>query len=66
MKYILFDRNSEMINAWNSFFSKIENVTVLTKDVAKISCDALVSPANSFGIMDVAINPEGNIWNNLH
>jgi len=56
MEYILFDINPEMIDAWKEFFSEIENVTIIKEDVSKISCDALVSPANSFGFMDGGID----------
>lgn len=56
MEYLLFDINPAMTLAWEHFFSDIGNVTILQKDVAKISCDALVSPANSFGFMDGGID----------
>jgi len=56
MEYILFDINPAMIQAWEEFFGDIKNVQILKKDISKISCDALVSPANSFGFMDGGID----------
>ena len=53
MHYLLIDTNQKMIDAWNEFFQNENNVKVVKGDLTTvISCDAIVSPANSFGFMD--------------
>lgn len=52
MKIILADLDNRLINAWKDFFSGQENVTFVEGDITKLKCDAMVSPANSFGFMD--------------
>lgn len=52
MKIILSALQSKLIDAWNDFFKEEQNVSILEKDITKIECDAVVSPANSFGFMD--------------
>ncbi|TCI95069.1 macro domain-containing protein [Tenacibaculum sp. M341] len=38
--------------AWKKDFDQYENVEIIQEDIVKVSCDAIVSPANSFGFMD--------------
>ena len=45
-----------MIIAWEQFFQEEENVTILEGDLTEVSCDAIVSPANSFGFMDGGVD----------
>jgi len=52
MKIILAGLSPKLLDAWADFFSKEENVTILEGDITQIECDAIVSPANSFGFMD--------------
>jgi O-acetyl-ADP-ribose deacetylase (regulator of RNase III) len=52
MKILLVGIESKLIEAWNQFFSNEENVSILEGDITTIECDAVVSPANSFGFMD--------------
>lgn len=52
MKIILSDLSRSMQEAWREFFSKEKNVTIVGQDITTIPCDAVVSPANSFGFMD--------------
>ena len=53
----LLDRNSRIINAWEIFFAK-ENKVEIVKDEfthfmdTHCDVDGVVSPANSFGLMD--------------
>jgi len=56
MKYILFDRNQEMIDAWNLHFENCADVELICADFNAIDCDTIVSPANSFGFMDGGID----------
>lgn len=57
MKIYLLDRNKEMTDAWYKYFKDIENVEIVYEDFATfmdkhLSIEAIVSPANSFGLMD--------------
>lgn len=52
MKIILAAIEHKLIEAWKDFFSTEDGVTIIEGDITKIVCDAIVSPANSFGFMD--------------
>lgn len=52
MKILLAGINQELIAAWNELFSGQENVVIIETDITTLECDAIVSPANSFGFMD--------------
>ncbi len=38
--------------AWKKYFKEEKNIEIIKNDITQISCDAIVSPANSFGFMD--------------
>ncbi len=48
----LIDSRPELCEKWKQVFSSYPEVEVLTGDYFQQSADAIVSPANSFGIMD--------------
>ncbi|MFT3934882.1 MAG: macro domain-containing protein [Chitinophagaceae bacterium] len=52
MKIILSGLAPKLIDAWTQFFNIEENVVILEGDITQVDCDAIVSPANSFGFMD--------------
>lgn len=52
MKFILADTNKKVIDAWNEVDSGFEFVTTHHGSIFDVDCDAIVSPANSFGFMD--------------
>lgn len=53
MKLILCDRNLSLCHEWEKLFNNIENVSIVNDSFINISdYDCIVSPANSFGIMD--------------
>jgi len=52
MKIILAGLSPKLLDAWTEFFSKEENVTITEHNITQLECDAIVSPANSFGFMD--------------
>ena len=56
MKIILADRNEPIIQAWNKYFGDCENITTHHGSIFDHPCDAIVSPANSFGFMDGGID----------
>ena len=39
-------------SAWREYFGKRSDVAVVHADICQVDCDAVVSPANSFGFMD--------------
>jgi O-acetyl-ADP-ribose deacetylase (regulator of RNase III) len=56
MKIILTDLNPLLIKAWKSIFADQKDVSIIHGDLTKLTCDAVVSPANSFGFMDGGID----------
>jgi O-acetyl-ADP-ribose deacetylase (regulator of RNase III) len=52
MKIILPAISPSLIDAWKEFFNAEEHVTIVEGDITTIECNAVVSPANSFGFMD--------------
>ncbi len=52
MKIILSGLPGKLLDAWTEFFGQEENVIIVEGDITKLKCDAIVSPANSFGFMD--------------
>ena len=56
MKIILADLNPELIKSWKSFFSDEKDISIIQGNITDIKCDAIVSPANSFGFMDGGID----------
>lgn len=52
MKLLLCALDGRLLAAWTEFFKQEEAVTIIEKDITLVSCDAIVSPANSFGFMD--------------
>lgn len=55
-KFILVDRNPELVAAWNEEFKGYENIETHCGDIFDKSADIIVSPANSFGFMDGGID----------
>jgi len=54
-KFILVDRNQEMVDAWKHEFREYDNFEFHCCDVFDQSADFLASPANSFGFMNGGI-----------
>ena len=57
MKITLLDINKNMTDAWSKYFKDIENVEIVHNYFSNFmdenqDVDAIVSPANSFGLMD--------------
>lgn len=52
MQLFLTDRKPALVNAWRELFSGESDVTPTDADILSLDCDAIVSPANSFGFMD--------------
>ena len=45
-------REEALGTAWKEDFKDCPNVTIIVQDILEVECDAIVSPANSFGFMD--------------
>jgi len=52
MKLIFCDLNPQLIISWNKLFVNDSNIEFHNKSIFEINCDAIVSPANSYGFMD--------------
>jgi O-acetyl-ADP-ribose deacetylase (regulator of RNase III) len=56
MHFLFVDKNPKMVSAWKEIFGEEEQVKILEGDLTSVSCDAIVSPANSFGFMDGGVD----------
>jgi O-acetyl-ADP-ribose deacetylase (regulator of RNase III) len=56
MKLILTAIEEPLAEAWAKFCGDLDFVTVHHGSILDIECDAIVSPANSFGFMDGGID----------
>ena len=52
MRLLLVYRDESLGEAWQRAFHGVDPVQVLEGDITKLTVDAVVSPANSFGFMD--------------
>jgi len=52
MRVILSDRKAALVEAWRESFANEHDVDIGSEDILSVDCDAIVSPANSFGFMD--------------
>lgn len=48
----LVDRSGHLVDAWRRCFAGLPDVEIIHGDICTVECDAVVSPANSFGFMD--------------
>lgn len=55
MEIILTDLNSKLVNEWSLIAPK-DRVLVYNEDFRKLKADAVVSPANSYAIMDGGVD----------
>ena len=56
MKWILVDINKELVESWIREFRGYSEVSCVHGSIFEESADAIISPANSFGIMDGGID----------
>ena len=52
MRITLCYREESLGAAWQAVFKDAPEVSVIAGDICRLPCDAVVSPANSFGFMD--------------
>jgi O-acetyl-ADP-ribose deacetylase (regulator of RNase III) len=58
LRISLCDRNAEVAQALAYHFRNVEEVEVLVGDLLDLDCDAVVSPANSFGDMSGGVDQQ--------
>ncbi len=56
MQFFFIDTNPKVTEAWQTVFEGIAGITIHTDSIFNHPCDALVSPANSFGYMNGGID----------
>ena len=56
MKLILTAVEAELAVAWRSFCGDLDFVQIHNGSILDVACDAIVSPANSFGFMDGGVD----------
>ena len=56
MKIILTGLDGSLVFAWRQYFAGVDFVTVQHGSILDLECDAIVSPANSYGFMDGGID----------
>ena len=56
MRVILSAVEERLASAWEEFCGDVEGVSVHRGSILDLQCDAVVSPANSFGFMDGGID----------
>lgn len=56
MKLILSATETSLADAWEKFCGDLDFVEIQRGSILEVDCDAVVSPANSFGFMDGGID----------
>lgn len=56
MKIVLTALDDSLANAWETFCGDFDFVEIHRGSILEVECDAVVSPANSFGFMDGGID----------
>ena len=56
MQIVLTSIESQLTKAWETFCGDLECVDIYQGSILDVECDAIVSPANSFGFMDGGID----------
>jgi O-acetyl-ADP-ribose deacetylase (regulator of RNase III) len=56
MKVVLTARDKDLAEAWMRYCGDLNNVSLHRGSIFDVACDAVVSPANSFGFMDGGID----------
>ncbi len=60
--FILCDQKEELCREWSTYFSNYRNVRIKRGSVFRVKCQALVSPANSYGAMRGGLDYYINIF----
>ncbi len=52
MHFVLADVNEAIVRAWREYCGDLDGLSIYHGSILEVPCDAIVSPANSFGFMD--------------
>lgn len=52
VRWLLVHRDAALGEAWRQHFAGAADVEIVDGDICTVDCDAVVSPANSYGFMD--------------
>lgn len=58
MRLVLAAVEPPLADAWERFCGDLEFVSIHEGDILEVACEAVVSPANSFGFMDGGIDAQ--------
>ncbi|QEN91050.1 Appr-1-p processing protein [Labrys sp. KNU-23] len=56
MRIVLVAKENSLAKAWSAAFEGVDTAEVCQGSIFDVACDAIVSPANSFGFMDGGID----------
>lgn len=56
VQFYFIDTNEKVVQAWEKVFGDLSNITIKHDSIFNHPCDAIVSPANSFGFMNGGID----------
>jgi hypothetical protein len=56
MEIVLTSLDQDLASSWKSVCGDLPGVSVYKGSIFDVKCDAVVSPANSFGFMDGGID----------
>jgi len=56
MQLILVHRDTAIAKHWRTYFAAAADVSLMSGDICAVPCDAILSPANSFGFMDGGVD----------
>ena len=56
MNLIFCDINANLIESLNKYFKQDPNIKIVHGSIFDVDCDAIVSPANSYGFMDGGVD----------
>lgn len=56
MEIVLTAVDELLANAWRHFCGNLDFVEIYQGSILEVSCDVIVSPANSFGFMDGGVD----------
>ncbi|HET9493778.1 MAG TPA: macro domain-containing protein, partial [Chloroflexia bacterium] len=56
IQIVLCDLNIVVVRAWEKFCGDLDFVSIRRGSILDVTCDAVVSPANSFGFMDGGVD----------
>ncbi|MBX9670649.1 MAG: hypothetical protein K2X93_23805 [Candidatus Obscuribacterales bacterium] len=64
LSVFLRDKNPDVVKAWERFFGRQANLDIGEGDPLQLDLSAVVTPGNSFGIMDAGFAQELNVRSN--